>query len=591
MTSPRFLGVALECAARGWYVFPCKPKTKVPQLYGAFHNATTDPQQITQWWNQFPDANVAIAPGKSGLIVFDCDHGNVTEADFRAWAKAEGLTPTLTIRTGRRNNSETGEPEFGTQMYYSAEGVTRTTNPWVQGTHGGEVRCETGHVMVAGCIHPDSGEKYEVLIDAPIAPCPDVVRNKRAYKLPVKAGPMEKIPEGGGRHAQLISVAGKLRASGLDKDAIMEALIPINVAMCAVPVGDADLEHIAASAARYEVHEPEPTITLGGKKLGASSEPAAPLDWRAKYHALDDLLNVTPGKFLVDGILFESSITALAGYAGDRKSIVSLNLAAACVTGEPFMGRFAVVNKPERVLYLCPEMGLRELSKRAKDLGMIPHINKSLFFRSLDMDGRMRLPDLTRDELRGSLVILDTAVRFIEGSESDPQDMAAFADELFRLRHDGATVWVLFHSSKASAGQELTLQNALRGSSELAAMLSMCWATRKNDPKDHWGSISTMYPMKVREFEALSFEFACDRETAACTIVGDPATSSELQSRKVAQRDTSARTLMEKLLASDPAIGVTKLRKALTAAKCGKKQDWVSTIKAEILGSGVRCSG
>lgn len=587
MTSPGFLGVALECAARGWYVFPCKPKTKVPQLYGAFHNATTDPQQITDWWTQFPNANVAIAPGKSGLIVFDCDHGNDTEADFHAWAKAEGLTPTLTIRTGRRNNSETGEPEFGTQMYYSAEGVTRTTNPWVdEDGHGGEVRCDTGHCMAPGSIHDISGLPYEVLIDAPIAPCPNVVRNKRAYKLPVKAGPMEKIPEGGGRHAQLTSVAGKLRASGFDKDTILGMLIPANAAMCAVPVSDDDLEHIAESVARYE-YTPEPTVTLGGKKQGALKEP---VDWRAKYHALDDLLNVTPGKFLVDGILFESSITALAGYAGDRKSIVSLNLAAACVTGEPFMGRFAVVNKPERVLYLCPEMGLRELSKRAKDLGMIPHINKSLFFRSLDMDGRMRLPDLTPDELRGSLVILDTAVRFIEGSESDPQDMAAFADELFRLRHDGATVWVLFHSSKASAGQDLTLQNALRGSSELAAMLSMCWATRKNDPKDHWGSISTMYPMKVREFEALSFEFACDRETAACTIVGDPATATELQSRKATQRDASAHTLMEKLLASDPAIGVTKLRKALTAAKCGKKQEWVTTTKAEILGSGVSCS-
>jgi hypothetical protein len=235
----------------------------VPQLYGAFHNASNDPAQITAWWTEFPNANVAIAPGKSGLIVFDCDHGNVTEEDFRRWVRELGLPETLTVRTGRRVNAETGEAEFGTQMYYSAEGVTRNTSPWVEGTHGGEVRCDTGHVMAPGSIHPDSGERYEVLVDAPIAPCPDYVRNMRAYKLPVKSGPMEKIPAGGGRHAQLTSMAGKLRASGLDAEAIHAALIPINEAVCADPVGDEDLIHIAESVSRYAVHEPEPMVTVG----------------------------------------------------------------------------------------------------------------------------------------------------------------------------------------------------------------------------------------------------------------------------------------------------------------------------------------
>lgn len=258
------LDIALNCAARGWYVFPCKPRTKVPQLYGAFHNATTDPVQITAWWAQFPDANVAIAPGKSGLIVFDCDHGNATEEDFRRWVKELGLPETFTVRTGRRVNPETGEPEFGTQMYYSAEGVLRNTSPWVEGTHGGEVRCDTGHVMAPGSIHDKSGLPYEVLIDAPIAPCPDYVRMLRAYKLPVKSGPMEKIPEGGGRHAQLTSVAGGLRARGFDADAIHGMLIPANLAMCAVPVDDEDLIHIAESVSRYAV--PDGAQAVLGKK-------------------------------------------------------------------------------------------------------------------------------------------------------------------------------------------------------------------------------------------------------------------------------------------------------------------------------------
>jgi hypothetical protein len=246
--------------------------------------------------------------------------------------------------------------------------------------------------------------------------------------------------------------------------------------------------------------------------------------WARKYHTAFDLETVPEGRFMVDGILYEGSINALAGYAGDRKSIISLNLTASCLKGTPFMGRYAVANPPKRVIYLCPEMGLRELAKFTKSLGMMPYVGKTFFVRTLDKEGRFSLKDFTPEEVKGALIILDTAVRFIEGKENDPQDMARFSDQLFALRAAGATSWVLFHSSKASTGQELTLTNAVRGSGEIAACLSMCWATRLNDPDpDHrYTSLSRMYPVKVREFEAKSFEFECDIATAECRAVGDP---------------------------------------------------------------------
>ena len=109
---------------------------------------------------------------RAGLPVLDCDHGNVTEADFRTWAAADTLPETYTVRTGRRVNGKTGEAEFGTQMYYAADDLP--TAPWVDGAHGGEVRCASGHVMAAGSVHPDSGELYEVLADAPIGSGPFV---------------------------------------------------------------------------------------------------------------------------------------------------------------------------------------------------------------------------------------------------------------------------------------------------------------------------------------------------------------------------------------------------------------------------------
>jgi len=40
------------------------------------HAATTDPERITNWWQQLPDAAVGVAAGPSGLLILDVDrHG------------------------------------------------------------------------------------------------------------------------------------------------------------------------------------------------------------------------------------------------------------------------------------------------------------------------------------------------------------------------------------------------------------------------------------------------------------------------------------------------------------------------------------
>ena len=70
----RFRDAALDLAERGYYVFPCRPRTKEPANgAGGFHNATRDERQILRWWDSTPDANVAVALGKSGVVVFDVD--------------------------------------------------------------------------------------------------------------------------------------------------------------------------------------------------------------------------------------------------------------------------------------------------------------------------------------------------------------------------------------------------------------------------------------------------------------------------------------------------------------------------------------
>jgi len=84
-----FLQLALDCAARGWYVFPCVPEDKVPlKGMSGYLDASSDEAQIRAWWAREPRANVAIATGKSGLVVLDADKGLKNEEDLRVHGRA-----------------------------------------------------------------------------------------------------------------------------------------------------------------------------------------------------------------------------------------------------------------------------------------------------------------------------------------------------------------------------------------------------------------------------------------------------------------------------------------------------------------------
>jgi putative DNA primase/helicase len=88
LDNPR-LTAALADAARGWRVVPCHGRRdgrctcggydcghpgKHPLTRHGVKEATTALQQITQWWIDHPDANVAIATGAvSNLIGLDLD--------------------------------------------------------------------------------------------------------------------------------------------------------------------------------------------------------------------------------------------------------------------------------------------------------------------------------------------------------------------------------------------------------------------------------------------------------------------------------------------------------------------------------------
>jgi len=85
------LEAALIYASWGWRVLPVVPNGKLPATQHGVHDATTNPDIISRWWQANPDYNVGVAAGiQSGIVVFDIDPRNGGEDSWSAWIKQNG---------------------------------------------------------------------------------------------------------------------------------------------------------------------------------------------------------------------------------------------------------------------------------------------------------------------------------------------------------------------------------------------------------------------------------------------------------------------------------------------------------------------
>jgi len=570
-----FLEIALGCVSRGWHVHPLKVADKVPITKHGKNDATISEAQITEWWTRWPNANVGINCGLSGLCVLDADHGLADEAAFIAWRDRNGLPVTYTVRSGRRD-------EYGVQSYYA--GGLKDGKFLIDGVSG-EIKSLGGLVMAAGNIHPGTKEAYYVLVDAPVAPVPAIIEQsrkqnsasgKREWSLPVH--------DGDGRDDFLYSQACKLRHAGASEVIIRAQLEEWNSdrAIMADPKPDEDLQRIARSASRHDVPPPEPRVIIGKPKPLEKTV----TDWRKWFHSKDETVNAPPISFLIKDFLQCEGVTGLAAPVRERKSLIALNMVHALLTGEKLFRHFEVTKKPERILYLVPEVSLGPFADRLKKIELTDYVGERLFYRTLSAEGRLSLAEPTlRDALPGSVVFLDTAIRFLEGNENDSGDVRKFADSVFSLLRDGAeSVVLLHHSPKDQAGKDqMTLENAMRGSGDMGAFLACCWGTRLQNPDDPYKSASFLTNLKQRDFESQDFEVTCAAD-CRMTIVGNPATHIVKAARRHGNRGNrdGQDTAAEDLIRANIELSVPKLQELLTKQRIKRGSTWIQKRRARL---------
>lgn len=250
-----------------WHVFPLRPREKVPLEAGGFYTASTDPAVIRAWWARWPDANIGIACGASGLVVVDVDAKDGAPG-LESWRELRGE---LGASIDEAVTCET--PTGGMHIYYAA--TTRAIrNSASMLAPGIDIRGEGGYVLAPPSIHPNGGAYEWAMGFGPhehaVDPIPDSIADKlrggEARPAPSSA-PIEGMITLGQRNATLASLAGTMRRRGMSPDAINAALQAENVTTCSPQLDEAEVARIAQSVARYDpTVDPEHLTDMGNAR-------------------------------------------------------------------------------------------------------------------------------------------------------------------------------------------------------------------------------------------------------------------------------------------------------------------------------------
>jgi hypothetical protein len=287
---------------------------------------------------------------------------------------------------------------------------------------------------------------------------------------------------------QLDSCGGPEYLASLIDDAMPEN--------CAAYIRDVRRASLESRAGRHIELMAMTRRTQSPDKLAKIREQAQQLDamlsddfrgeqWKALFHTYDEMMNAPPARFAIDGFLQEEGITLIGGLAGHGKTLCMLAMVRALLEGGKLFHHFAVNKTAQRVLYLIPEAGLGPFAARLKTFHLLDHVRDGrLHCRTLSAPGSLLLNDpRLLEAVKGADVFLDTAVRFMVGDENSATEQKVFAETLFALQRAGARTITGAHHSPKSFGKDtiMTLENVLRGSGDIGAMLCSCWGLSQID--------------------------------------------------------------------------------------------------------------
>jgi hypothetical protein len=190
------------------------------------------------------------------------------------------------------------------------------------------------------------------------------------------------------------------------------------------------------------------------RALEAIQENSTSTRKRYKVHnAADALAPREPVKWIVDGLIYEKSITVMYGDGGVKKTWAGMYLAACVASGAAWGG---YETHKTRVLFVDEENGETEISDRAGRCirGALADESTDLRYISLaafHLDDPKDEALLTNEILMqgAGLVVLDALADLMLGDENSKQDTQPIFNALRRISEKtGAAILVIHHANK-----------------------------------------------------------------------------------------------------------------------------------------------
>jgi hypothetical protein len=223
------------------------------------------------------------------------------------------------------------------------------------------------------------------------------------------------------------------------------------------------------------------------------------------FHTRKEFKNAGPITFAINGFLQNEAATLIGGLSGHGKTLILLSLVRTLFSqpGTKLWGEFEVLEPASRVIYLIPESGLTPFKHRIKLFGLSDLVGRRLLIHTLTKGVTPQLDDpKLLKEVKHAHIFLDTAIRFGDGEENlASANQQGLAAKIFRLLAEGArSVVGAHHSPKSFATQNaMTLENILRGSGDIGAMVATAWGVRQID-RDR--TIVHIENIKARDFQS-----------------------------------------------------------------------------------------
>ena len=255
MVQPANLETARRYLSRGWCVLPLRSRDKRPLIaWESLQISPPSPEQVGDWFNRWPDANIGIVTGEiSNLVVIDIDPAHGGDASLDRLEQQHGALPaTVEALTGG-----------GGRHFYFAHpgGMIRSRAGLAQGI---DLRGDGGYIVAPPSVHP-SGRPYAWA--AGHSPEETALAALPRWILFLSGGPRvrrtladwrqlvhEGVPEGQ-RNSSIASLAGHLLWHQIDPEVVLELLLAWNRLRCRPPLEDAEVAQVVSNITRLHLSE------------------------------------------------------------------------------------------------------------------------------------------------------------------------------------------------------------------------------------------------------------------------------------------------------------------------------------------------